>query len=980
MSAIFRAALEYAERGWPVVPLKGKVPWLKDWVAQASTDPKVIRGWWQTRGDSNVGLVTGPRSGFWVLDVDAGRDGLNTLARLEEEHGVIQTRRAVTGSGGQHLFFRLPVGVDLGNRVDALPGIDVRATGGQVVAAPSIHPTTGVAYEWEADVAGIEVTPVWLLELLCPPAPPKRPYVPPTAIETSDRERSFVSRALTGACGDIASAGEGARHKTLHDKAVKLGGYIAADLIDEVLVVTELQRAGEASGKDGKEVARTVGDGVRAGKLRPLRPDLSASTSTGPSTPAPTKIEAMAWWDANPEASSSEAAQVLGIKAATLRGWQAERTPTSTSALNAEPPPASTAPPGEAEPPESDDPLVQLAQVLARCEAGTVKAQRSAPLYELLGDAAWIEAMVAARMVSSLAGAADLARLGDVFHGAKAVVAQLEAAIKERRAAIVEAARAAVKPPVPPIDEDTPPGGGDGNEKPEILISTNMARVLDLATRSLNAAGDLYQRGATLVHLTRDQSPTGLTWDPDAPALRIVRPARLRVAMATAARWTKVAEGLKEPALPPTWAVEALLAQDEWPFRRAQGISEIPILRPNGDLHDVPGHDPVTGYIYEPRAGFKLNNLGEPLSQDLARRAYLRLCDVFADFPFADPWHKAAAVSCLLSLVARPAIDGPVPMFPVLSTTPKSGKSMMVETIHLLATGREIARMAPGATEEEIEKRITTIAMSALPAVLLDNLTGTFGGPSIDAAVQARVWQGRILGKTEAISVPIRTVWTLTGNNLAIKGDLAQRVIPIQLAPDIEKPELRTDFLIPDLRAWVRDPANRADILTAAFALLRSHAAAGRPVTGTFGGYREWNEVIRSALVWAGAPDPYQGVDQLADVADERLGQMRALLEVWYDSFASSNVYLADLQTHYVADRFPALFATIKSMAATKDGLPDMIRLGNLLRVAAGRLYGGHKVGRSDERRHGARAWKVFRPGRPEQDAPVNGTQETIPY
>jgi ABC-type multidrug transport system fused ATPase/permease subunit len=69
-----------------------------------------------------------------------------------------------------------------------------------------------------------------------------------------------------------------------------------------------------------------------------------------------------------------------------------------------------------------------------------------------------------------------------------------------------------------------------------------------------------------------------------------------------------------------------------------------------------------------------------------------------------------------------------------------------------------------------------------------------------------------------------------------------------------------------------------------AFSLLRAHAIAGRPFSGTYGGYEEWNTVVRGALVWAGAPDPYQGVGQLAEVADERRTAMQALLdnlEVW---------------------------------------------------------------------------------------------------
>jgi hypothetical protein len=504
--------------------------------------------------------------------------------------------------------------------------------------------------------------------------------------------------------------------------------------------------------------------------------------------------------------------------------------------------------------------------------------------------------------------------------------------------------------------------------RPEIVISTDMEPVVDAAVRALHEKGGIYKRGPFIVRVARDVSADEMDakrWDPDAPALRIVKPAGLRVAMSSAAAWVKVSEtteGIKySPSLPPDWAVDAIMAHTELPFRRANGISEIPILRPDGRLHQVPGYDPVTGVIYEPPPGFVLQTSTCPLDQRRASECYRRLCEPFADFPFSEPCHLSAAVSCLLSMVARHAIEGPVPLFPFLSTTPKSGKSLMVETIHLLAMGREVARMQPGSTEEEIEKRITSIAMSGAPVVLFDNLTGTFGGASIDAAVQARSWSSRALGGNEMVDLPIRTIWTVTGNNLGIKGDLAQRVIPIQLAPADENPELRTDFRIWDLRAYVRDPEMRGEILLAAFDLLRAHALAGRPSVGTFGGYVEWHQVIRSALIWAGAPDPFAGVATLAEDADERKGHMQALLSTWYAAFVAEPVYLADLPKLYASDSSDTapMFGVIKTMAPGKDGNPDFTRFAYLLRSSAGRNYAGFRLQRSDVKKHGARGWTV---------------------
>ena len=80
------AALAYAARGWPVFPLKprDKVPAIPKTEGgsgfyDATTDPAVIRRWWERWPDANVGLATGAAAGFVVLDVD-GPEGEASLA------------------------------------------------------------------------------------------------------------------------------------------------------------------------------------------------------------------------------------------------------------------------------------------------------------------------------------------------------------------------------------------------------------------------------------------------------------------------------------------------------------------------------------------------------------------------------------------------------------------------------------------------------------------------------------------------------------------------------------------------------------------------------------------------------------------------------------------------------------------------------------------------------------------------------------
>jgi hypothetical protein len=165
-------ALAYAGRGWSVVPLvaHGKRPLVR-WAPyqRQPADPARIRAWFQDNPDANLGIVTGAVSGLMVLDIDPQHDGDDSLSDLEHRHGPLpETIEALTGGGGRHIYFRHPGG-SVRNLVGLVPGIDLRADGGLVVAPPSVHPS-GRRYAWEVshhpDDTDLAAPPGWLLRLI----------------------------------------------------------------------------------------------------------------------------------------------------------------------------------------------------------------------------------------------------------------------------------------------------------------------------------------------------------------------------------------------------------------------------------------------------------------------------------------------------------------------------------------------------------------------------------------------------------------------------------------------------------------------------------------------------------------------------------------------------------------------------------------------------------------------------------------------
>lgn len=139
----------------------GKHPRVTGWQRAATRRESTIRTWSGRWPGTNWGIACG--AGLLVLD----EDDMGRFAGACHERGwtIPETLTVTSGrvGGGRHHYFKCPPWLTLPNRRFPDLGVDIRCTGGYVVAPGSRH-ASGAIYDY-ATIAAMADAPAWLLAL-----------------------------------------------------------------------------------------------------------------------------------------------------------------------------------------------------------------------------------------------------------------------------------------------------------------------------------------------------------------------------------------------------------------------------------------------------------------------------------------------------------------------------------------------------------------------------------------------------------------------------------------------------------------------------------------------------------------------------------------------------------------------------------------------------------------------------------------------
>jgi hypothetical protein len=507
----------------------------------------------------------------------------------------------------------------------------------------------------------------------------------------------------------------------------------------------------------------------------------------------------------------------------------------------------------------------------------------------------------------------------------------------------------------------------DRIELPDIQVNGRELR--DISSEALeavvaaNVPPKLFARAGSVVRV--DKAEDG------GPVIVGLTDMRLRGEMTRAANFHRISkQTIRTSVSPPLDVARDILSRpvSELLFQPLEALSEAPFVRPDGVIVSEAGYDSKTRTYYAPAGNIVGFVVPQRPTADDVDDARVLVEDALSEFPFVDEASRANAFALFITPEIRPAIQGNVPIGLADAPQAGSGKTLLASIVSEKTSGSAAAmRPAPIHDDEEWRKTLTATIQAGQCLTIFDNVEHMLDSPSLAIAVTTSTWTDRILGRTELVTLPQRTIFIATGNNIVLGGDLPRRCYWIRLDAQCSEPWRSRQFRHPDLRAWVQ--SNRGRLLAAILTLARAWFMAGCPRASTpiLGSFEEWCRIIGGILEFAGVSGFLGNLDELYRHSDPTVAAWEAFLITLFRQMARSGFKTADV------------VASAKENVALRSVVPEDLgdfepvagfqrRLGKALLKRVGRRYGQSgihlvRVGT----KQGAVVWAL----RADEDCPV---------
>lgn len=441
-------------------------------------------------------------------------------------------------------------------------------------------------------------------------------------------------------------------------------------------------------------------------------------------------------------------------------------------------------------------------------------------------------------------------------------------------------------------------GSVNHDERPKLVwYEPGYPKIMARAAAILvDAKVGIYQRGGMLVQTyryDRDDDPNGtepIKRKAGALLIHNIDSDRLNQFMTETINFVEVHVTKKgrveiSIAAPPMLSRHYLAAGDLWRMPVLTGLTEVPTLRADGSVIQDDGYDSQSGLLLD-KNGIEYPAIPDAPTQEQCKDALKVLTDTLDEFPFVDEPSKSVAISAILSALVRHLMtNAPVHGFDANSIG--TGKSTLADVVSLIATGRTAPAMTHVTDEVEAAKTWLSILLAGDRVVSIDNVEPgqAVGGGTFNKIITQQTFSTRMLSTNKEPVVSTSVLIMVNGNNLTFAADAVSRAVVARMNAQVENPD-RRKF---KRNIYTYIPQHRSELVAAALTVLRGYIAAGQPFDREESRFKDWDKLVRGAIIWAGAADPMDtraGMDSLDPVKGDRASLIEAMRKCFGKGFA----------------------------------------------------------------------------------------------
>ena len=311
------------------------------------------------------------------------------------------------------------------------------------------------------------------------------------------------------------------------------------------------------------------------------------------------------------------------------------------------------------------------------------------------------------------------------------------------------------------------------------------------------------------------------------------------------------------------------------------------------------------------------------------------------------------AISALLALCDSANL-GNVPLFAFNAPTAGTGKSLLVDVICGIATGKPAAVMSQGKDEAETEKRLYSAALRGDDLIAIDNCEAPLKGDTLCQILTQPEISIRPLGVSRLINIEKQVVVMATGNNLEIQADLVRRTLLCTLDANCERPETRQFAENPFKKAL----ECRDELVGHCLNIIRTFQKAGAPKqANTLGSFETFSSRIRDALIWLGSPDPVASQNVLR-TNDRSLEAQSRLISWLWTNFEGTPFRVREVAEILRNSSNGDAEDVMADAGVVRNGAFDNARMGRLLRKLEGKIISGLRLSREGTAQN-ATCWRI---------------------